>query len=385
MIRPLRSNSFFLFGARGTGKSTFVVRQFLSALDPNDYLLIDLLDPEQEDLYARNPAFLEKHLASRSKAPQWIVIDEVQKVPRLLDLAHRLIESKKLKFILTGSSARKLRGGASNLLAGRAFVNRLFPLTRLELGSAFDLASALHWGSLPRLGELKTDAEKIAYLKSYGLTYLKEEIQAEQAVRRLDPFREFLEVAAQSNGDILNASRIARQIGSNVKTVQSYFQILEDTWVGFHLPAYHRSVRKSQTGHPKFYLFDPGVKRALDRSLGAALAPGTFAYEEAFEHWVILEFYRMNEYLGADYRLSYLRTKDGAEIDLILSKPRSPTILIEIKSAAIIDEIEVNKLRRLHKGLPDSKAFYLSRNEREAEIDGVRCLPWQKGLAEIFR
>ena len=384
IVQPLRSNSFFLFGARGTGKSTFIAKQFLSALKPDEVLLIDLLDPEEEDRYARGPESLEKHVASLSRPPRWIVIDEVQRVPRLLDLAHRLIVSRGLKFILTGSSARKLHRGASNLLAGRAFLNRLFPLTRLELGSAFDLASALHWGSLPRLCALTADAEKKAYLKSYGLTYLKEEIQAEQVVRKLDPFREFLEVAAQSNGDILNANRIARQIGSDAKTVQSYFQILEDTWVGFSLPAYHRSVRKSQTAHPKFYLFDPGVKRALERSLDAPLTPGSYAYGSAFEHWVMLEFYRMNEYLGRDYRLSYFRTKDGAEVDLILSKPKSPTILIEIKSAAKIDEIEVNKLRRLHKDFAGSRAFYLSQDPYTAEIDGVRCLPWHQGLAEIL-
>lgn len=362
----------------------FVSKQFLPPLRPDDYLLIDLLDPEQEDRYARSPEILERHLASRVRPLQWIIIDEVQRVPKLLDLAHRLIESSGLKFILTGSSARKLRRGASNLLAGRAFLCRMFPLTQFELGGGFDLSSVLHWGSLPRLSSLPTDAEKKAYLKSYGLLYLREEIQAEQVVRKLEPFREFLEVAAQSNGDILNANRIARQIGADVKTVQSYFQILEDTWVGFPLPAYHRSVRKSQAGHPKFYLFDPGVKRALERSLDAGLSPGSFAYGQAFEHWVVLEFHRLNEYLGLDYRLSYLRTKDGAEIDLILSKPKKTTLLIEVKSSARIDEVEVNKLRRLHDDIPGSKAFYLSRDEHEAEIGGVRCLPWHKALREIF-
>lgn len=384
ILRPLRSNSFFLFGARGTGKSTFVVKQFLSNSKPDDSLLIDLLDPEQEDRYARRPELLERVLAAQTRPPEWIIIDEVQRAPRLLDLAHRLIESKGLKFILTGSSARKLRRGASNLLAGRAFLCRMFPLTQRELGTAFELSCVLRWGSLPKLSSLATDAEKKAYLTSYGLTYLKEEIQAEQLVRKIEPFREFLEVAAQSNGMILNASRIARQIGSDVKTVQSYFQILEDTWVGFPLPAYHRSVRKSQTSHPKFYLFDPGVKGALERSLDAVPVPGSFAYGDVFEHWVILEFHRLNEYLGRDYRLSYLRTKDGAEIDLVLSKPGSRTILVEIKSAERIDEVEVNKLHRLQKDISGSSAFYLSRDESAQKIGDVRCLPWYKGLSEIL-
>ncbi len=384
LLRPLKSGSFFLFGARGSGKSTFVLKQFLPPLDPERYVLIDLLDPEQEDRYARSPKLLERQLDARKSPPSWIVIDEVQRVPRLLDLAHRLIESRGLKFILTGSSARKLRAGASNLLAGRANLCRMFPLTQAELGTRFELDAALSWGSLPRIFALKTAAEKKAYLKSYGLTYLKEEIQAEQVVRRLDPFREFLEVAAQSNGGVLNASRIARQIGADYKTVQSYFQILEQTWVGFFLPAHHRSVRKSQTEHPKFYLFDTGVRRALERSLDAALVPGTSAYGDAFEHWVVLEFYRLNECLGKDYRLSYLRTKDGAEVDLILSRPHSRTLLVEIKSSARVDELEVRKLRRLQAGVPGSAAYFLSRDEDIQTIDGVRCLPWHKGLGEIF-
>ena len=385
ILKPLKSNSFFLFGARGTGKSTFVVKQFLSGSDPDDSLLIDLLDPEQEDRYARHPEFLERILAARTHPPEWIVIDEVQRAPRLLDLAHRLIENKGLKFILTGSSARKLRHGASNLLAGRAFLCRLFPLTQRELATAFDLSSVLRWGSLPKLQSLATDAEKKAYLTAYGLTYIKEEIQAEQLVRKLEPFREFLEVAAQSNGTILNMAKIARQIGSDIKTVQSYFRILEDTWLGFFLPAYHRSVRKSQASHPKFYLFDPGVKRALERSLDAVPVPGSFAYGDVFEHWVILEFHRLNEYLGRDYRMSYLRTKDDAEIDLILSKPGSPTVLVEIKSSQRVDEVEVKKLHQLQKDIPGSSAFYLSRDENAQKIGGVRCLPWHQGLAEILK
>ena len=384
LLKPHRSSSFFLFGARGCGKSTFVLKQFLPPLEASQFLLLDLLDPEQEDRYARNPKLLERELDSMAKPPKWIVIDEVQRVPRLLDLAHRLIESKGCRFILTGSSARKLRSGAANLLAGRAFLCRMFPLTRAELGARFDLDDALHWGSLPRIFSLNSAAEKKAYLKSYGLTYLKEEIQAEQVVRKLEPFREFLEVAAQANGAILNASRIARQIGADVKTVQSYFQILEDTWAGFHLPAYHRSVRKSQTSHPKFYLFDTGVKRALERSLDSGLAPGTSAYGDAFEHWVVLECHRLNEYSGKEYRLSYLRTKDGAEVDLVLSKPGSRTILIEIKSAGQVDELEARKLRRLQAAVPGSAAYYLSRDDSAQAIEGVRCLPWHRGLAEIF-
>lgn len=382
LLKPSRSGSFFLFGARGTGKSTFVLKQFLGP--GHDALVLDLLDPEVEDRYARDPKLLERVLDAAPRPPRWVVIDEVQRVPRLLDLAHRLIESRGTRFILTGSSARKLRAGAANLLAGRAAFHRLFPLTQKELGGSFDLGEVLHWGSLPRVFALPRAEERKAFLRSYGLTYLKEEVQAEQLVRRLDPFREFLEIAAQSNGQVLNASRIARQIGTDFKTVQSYFHILEDTWTGFHLPAYHLSVRKSQTAHPKFYLFDTGVKRALERSLDAGLAPGTSSYGDAFEHWVVLEFHRLNETLAKDYRLSYLRTKDGVEADLVLSRPGSPTAVIEIKSTARVDELEARKLARLATDVPRAAAYYLSRDETAQTVAGVRCLPWHRGLAEVF-
>lgn len=379
-IKPLKSNSFFLFGARGTGKSTFTRQHF----HEKDTWFIDLLDPEQEDTFARRPKLLEDKLKAMSPMPKWVVIDEVQRVPRLLDLVHRLIESSSVKFVLTGSSARKLRRGASNLLAGRAFVYKLFPLTTAELDSNFRLEEALSWGTLPKLFSLDSEEEKATYLRAYALNYLKEEIQAEQLVRRLDPFRQFLEVAAQSNGKILNFNKIARDVDADNKTVQSYFQILEDTWLGFFLPAYHRSVRKSQKAHPKFYFFDPGVKRALERTLKSSLEPRTSAFGEAFEHWVILEIQRMNEYTNADYRMSYLQTKENAEIDLILDRPKATVILIEIKSTEKVDEIEVRKFERLSSSFKNSKRYYLSRDPNRQQIGSVLCMDWKKGLEELF-
>ena len=222
LLLTTRHNSFFLFGARGTGKTTWVRDSF--ALDESMY--VDLLDPETEDLYRRSPSRLERQVRALPSRVEWILIDEVQRAPRLLDVTHRLIESTGKRFVLTGSSGRKLRRGASNLLAGRAFVYNLYPLTAPELEDAAQLEDVLRWGTLPRLFSLDRAGDKQAYLRAYALTYLKEEIVAEQIVRRLDPFRQFLEVAAQSNGAIVNYTNIARDVGADPKTVISYFSIL---------------------------------------------------------------------------------------------------------------------------------------------------------------
>ena len=263
LLQTTRQNSFFLFGARGTGKTTYIRNEF----NPDAVLYIDLLDAEIEDAYRRTPQRLERQIRALPQTVEWVLIDEVQRAPRLLDVVHRLIERTDKRFVLTGSSSRKLRRGASNLLAGRAFVYNLFPLTVPELEDAFDLEDALRWGTLPGIYALEANEDKQSYLRAYALTYLKEEIVAEQIVRRLDPFRQFLEVAAQSNGTIINYANIARDVGADPKTVISYFSILEDTLVGFLLPAFHRSIRKQQRTNPKFYFFDTGVKRSLDRTL----------------------------------------------------------------------------------------------------------------------
>jgi predicted AAA+ superfamily ATPase len=284
---------------------------------------------------------------------------------------------------MTGSSARKLKRAGSNLLAGRAFVHSLFPLTHRELADGFDLDSALQFGTLPGLLKFDSREEKNSFLRAYALTYLKEEIWGEQTVRKLDPFRKFIEIAAQCNGKILNFTHIARDVGVDTKTVQSYFQILEDTLVGFMLEPYHRSLRKRQRQAPKFYLFDTGVKRALDRSLNVGLAPGTYAYGEALEHLVIAEAMRLNEYKQSDFGFYYLRTKDDAEIDLIVERPGAPTALVEIKSASRVDERDVRTLERFAADMPSSEAFLLSRDPVAKRIGRVQALPWQRGLVAL--
>lgn len=384
LINPSKSNSFFLFGARGTGKSTFIASQFLKDIDPNAVFSIDLLLPETEDLYARNPERLKAAvLAHRENKPlEWVFIDEVQKVPRLLDVVHHLIEKENIRFILTGSSARKLKRGSANLLAGRAFVYPLYPLSFLELKNQFDLEHALHWGTLPKAVQLKTDEDKEIYLRSYALTYLKEEIQVEQLVRQLDPFRAFLEVAAQCNGAILNYSALAREAAVDHKTIQSYFQILEDTHLGFLLPGFHRSVRKAQATHPKFYFFDPGVKRALEKTLDVKLKPHTYAFGSTFEHFVILEAFRLNSIFRKDFTLSYFNSR-GREVDLILSKPREE-ILVEIKSQVRVDPMKVERFATLAQDFPGAKMVWLSLDPTPQNIASVYCLPWQEGLKQIF-
>ncbi|MCZ0952070.1 MAG: ATP-binding protein [Rhodospirillaceae bacterium] len=379
LLQTTRSNSFFLFGARGTGKTTYIRHAF----DPDTSLYVDLLDPEIEDAYRRTPHRLEHQVLALPDAVEWVLIDEVQRAPRLLDVVHRLIESTGKRFVLTGSSGRKLRRGASNLLAGRAFVYDLYPLTVPELGDSFDLDDTLRWGTLPRIYSLRENEDKQAYLRAYALTYLKEEIVAEQIVRRLDPFRQFLEVAAQSNGTIINYANIARDVGVDPKTVISYFSILEDTLVGFLLSAYHRSVRKQQRANPKFYFFDTGVKRSLDRTLQIPLNERTYEYGKAFEHFIITQIAHMSRYRYPDWRLSYLRTGAGAEIDLVIERPGQPEAIIEIKSSQRVDDRDVRGLARFTGDFANAAALCISRDRTRMRMDGVLCLHWRDALAEL--
>lgn len=384
MIRRLqklsKNNSFFLFGARGTGKSTLLEQEF----SRQDALWIDLLLDEDEDRFGRHPDELLLILAKRKF--KRVIIDEIQKAPKLLDLVHHSMEKyRQVQFILTGSSARKLKRGGANLLAGRAFLYHLFPLTFLELREKFDLKETLQFGSLPKILSLETTADKNDFLRSYIKVYLKEEILVEQIVRQLNPFRGFLEVAAQTNGQIINHSKIARDISVDDKTVANYFTILVDTLIGFYLQPFHRSIRKRQKEAPKFYLFDTGVKRALDNSLRVELMPKTYAFGRAFEHWVIAECHRLNEYGRLDFRFSYLTTKDGAEIDLIIERPGEPELLVEVKSKDRISRDDVKILDRFANDWDrPCQAQVWSLDPIEKEIGSVECLPWEQALERCF-
>lgn len=378
-LNPLLSNSFFLFGARGTGKSTLIK----SLLADRKTLLIDLLDPRVYDEYLVNSGLLLERFGGQNQTYEWIILDEVQRLPNILNEVHKLIFDNNQKFVLTGSSARKLKRGGANLLAGRAYTYNLFPLTHVEYGSELKLDEVLQWGSLPKIGLDKDPAERREYLNAYVSTYMKEEIIAEQVARKIEGFRKFLKVAAQTNGSILVYDKIAKDVGLDSTTVKSYFQILEDTLVGFLLPAFHRSVRKQQRQAPKFYFFDCGVQRALLGIADHPVTPATYGYGKAFEHFIILEIVRLTSYARKNVELSYLRTKDDAEIDLIIERPGCPIVIAEIKSSNQVDATEINKLARFKAEFPGCRAIIISNESMPRVSNGVEVLPWQQGVMSL--
>ena len=368
--------SFFLFGARGTGKSTLVHQRF-----PEETWFVDLLSATQEEAYSRDPDLLYRQALQLAPSVRTVVIDEVQKVPKLLDSVHRLIFETSLQFVLTGSSARKLRRGSANMLAGRAFERTLHPLTWTELGDHFHLDQVLQWGSLPEIFSLVA-AERREYLEVYARTYLKEEIWAEHIIRQLEPFRKFLEVAAQQAGQPVNYASIARDIGADAKTVKEYFQILEDTLVGFLLEPYLRSTRQRVHKAPKFYFFDLGVSRALAHQLHAAPAASTSYYGELFEQFIVLEMIRQEAYLRRGYRFFYL-ADERSEVDLVIERPGQPAAVVEIKSTAEIRPDKLKNLTSLGASVEGAQLFCLSRDPRAQRIGSIQALPWGQGLRQI--
>jgi predicted AAA+ superfamily ATPase len=379
IVNTPQTNNFFLFGARSTGKSTLLTSRY------PDAVVVDLLDASEEREFSLNPERLRERIPIQGAGTPRIIIDEIQKCPKLLDEVHRLIETKghSCQFILTGSSARKLKLGGANLLAGRAAVRNLFPLLPSEIGDGFSLEHALRWGLLPKVVTSVDEEIKRDFLTAYGTTYLKEEIWAEQLVRKLDPFRRFLEVAAQQSGKIINANKISRDVGADPKTVQTYFQILEDTLLGFHVDAYHSSVRKRLRLAPKFYFVDNGIARSLARMLNVIPEPSTSYYGELFESFVVAALYARNSYLQNDYRITYLESLGGAEIDLVIERPGRQLALVEIKSTDEIREDHLSGLKRFLSDFPDAEFFCLSRDPREKRFDRIRAIPWQRALADF--
>ena len=384
MLRRLQklhpSHSFFLFGARGMGKTTLLKEQFQN----ESTLWIDLLTEADEECFGRNPD--ELLAALKKKAYSRVVIDEVQKAPKILDLVHKGIETyKQTQFIMTGSSARKLKRGSANLLAGRAFVYQLHPLVFYELLDMFDLIEVLNFGSLPKIFQYNSKKDKVEFLKSYAKVYLREEVQLEQLIRKLNPFRNFLEVAAQANGQIINQSKIASHIGVDDKTVVQYFQILEDTLLGFRLNTHYTSARKRQAPPFKFYFFDLGVKKALERSLNSPLVPQTYAFGQAFEHFLISECHRLNEYFKTDYRFFYFKNKEGVEVDLVIDRGKEKTLLVEIKSSHKVDSRDIKHLKQAAKtwNKPCEMEVW-SQDPLEKRIDETDCLPWTLALKQLW-
>lgn len=376
-----RDYSFFLFGARGVGKSTLLRSIFLT----DCCFWIDLLIPATENRYTLNPDLLFEEVRALPDTVSHIVIDEIQKVPKLLDVVHSLIESTSKYFILTGSSARKLKAGGANLLAGRAFVKKLYPYSFIELDTEFDMNQALAIGMLPKIWNFKTQNDQYDFLEAYTFTYLKEEVWAEHLIYKLDPFRKFLEVAAQSNGKLVNYANISRDCGVDGKTVKTYFNILEDTWIGFMLEPYQHSFRKRLSQTPKFYFFDIGVVRALARIHRIPLAPQTFGYGDYFEQFVIVEIYKLCQYFHPDYRLSFMRTKDDLEIDLVIERPGLPLLFIELKSTVQMNESMLDTLKRVQKDLPEAEYCCFSNDPiAKAYEKGIMVYHWQAGLKKFF-
>jgi predicted AAA+ superfamily ATPase len=251
-IKPPNNKSFFLFGPRGTGKSTWVQKVFA------DNLYLDLLESELYNLLIALPQRLESFIPPGYEG--WVIIDEIQRIPELLNEVHRLIEKRNLFFVLTGSSARKLRRKGVNLLAGRALTRRMHPLTVIELGGDFTLDHSLQWGHMPMTF---TDSNPAAYLSSYVHTYLREEVQQEGLTRNLQAFARFLEAASFSQAAPLNISEVARECDVNRKLAEEYFNIIEDLLLSVRLPAFRKCARRRVVAHPKFFLFDTGFYRAI--------------------------------------------------------------------------------------------------------------------------
>lgn len=374
-----KAQSFFLFGPRGSGKTTLLKSHFKG----EKVLWINLLDQKTEFQLSQNP----DHLLEiwQSQKTKWIIVDEIQKIPSLLDVVHNGIESHRIHFALTGSSSRKLKRGGANLLAGRAASFQLFPFSSLELKDEFNLQKALKYGLLPRLwSENLSEIEIVRSLYSYVQTYLKEEIAAEQLVRNLDPFRRFLVCAAQSNGKIINYSKIERDSGISHSQAERHFEILADTLIGRYLEPYDLSLRKRQTKKSKFYFFDTGVVRTLQSLTEETLVPSTFEYGDLFETFVINEFFKLADSLEKRWRFSYLRTKDNVEIDLIIEKPRGKPLLIEIKSTDNVKVDDVKSFMGISEEFKGSEKYVLSNTKKEFVVGDIKFQYWQNGLKEIF-
>jgi predicted AAA+ superfamily ATPase len=319
--------SFLLFGPRGVGKSTWLHTQFENAV------WFDLLDPSVELALTADPGSLAQRV-EHLPAKAWVCIDEVQKVPALLDQVHALIERKRLRFALTGSSARKLRRGGANLLAGRANVLAMRPFSLQEV-SDLPITRHLELGLLPLVVNEPKHAHAI--LRAYVHTYLKEEVRAEGLVRKVEPFVRFLRVAGLMNGQLLNLANIARDAAVPRNSVETYFSILEDTLVGTMLPAYQPGARVREVGHPKFFWFDAGVARAAAGLTDDPMDALSLGF--AFETWVLHEINVYNETSERHRTVGHYRTGAGVEVDFVVETKKktlgtkAEAVLIEAKSA----------------------------------------------------
>jgi len=375
------NRSFFLFGPRGTGKSTWL-QQVLP-----DALRLDLLDASLFLELSRDPHRLEA-LAGSRPSETWLVLDEIQKIPALLDEVHRLIESRHWRFALCGSSDRKLRRGGANLLAGRELTLSMESFSAVELGDEFNLDFALDWGLLPLVHHEPGAAADI--LAAYVNTYLKEELQAEGLIRNVPPFVRFLAVAGQMNGQVLNVQNIARDAAVARSTVDTYFSVLIDTLVGYILPAWRPGLKVREAAQPKFYWFDPGVARA---AAGLLRDPADRLWQGAALETLIYHELRVFNEISRKHRpISYYRTAAGVEIDFIIETARrrpdsSPHIVaIEIKRAERWDRAWEKPMRRLAdmSGVQVDRMIGVYCGPRPYRFDDVQVLPVGDFVKALF-
>lgn len=369
--KPLElEKSFFLLGPRGTGKTSWVKEALPSAL------YLDLL---RTDLYVEllaEPQRINALIPPHFK--DWIIIDEVQKIPMLLNEVHRLIEEKQYKFVLTGSSARSLRKKGVNLLAGRALVFHMYPLTVYELKGLFNLPHALQFGHLPATFSAP---DPKSYLSAYVNAYLREEVMQEGLTRNLSAFSRFLEAASFSQGNVINMAAIAREIGVQQKLVTSYFDILDDLLLGYRLPVFKKRAKRQTVQHPKFYFFDTGVYQTL-RPKG--IIDSVQEIEgAALESLFLQELRAINDYFDCGYQLFYWRTQAGFEVDFIAYGEQG-FHAFEIKRARHVTNKDCKGLRAFKQEYPAAQLYLLYSGDTSYYFDDVRVIPYAECLRTLL-
>lgn len=364
-----KDKSFFLFGPRGTGKTTWVKNSFEKAL------YLDMLEAEIYNDLLANPQRLENFIPKGFK--DWIIIDEIQKVPELLDEVHRLIETRRYKFILTGSSPRKLRKKGYNLLGGRALLYSMSPLTAVELGEDFNLEHSLKYGCLP---SVYVEDNPKAYLESYVKAYLDEEIHHEGLTRNLGAFSRFLESASFSQGSVLNTSAIARDCAVERKVVENYFSILEDLLIADKVPVFTKKAKRRLVAHPKFYFFDVGVYRTI-RPMGPLDMP-----EEVEGVSMETLFYQqiksVNAALNVGYKIYYWRTSNNMEVDFVLYGEKG-IMAFEIKRTSRLSNSMLSGLKSFLRDYPMAKASLVYGGEKYMKEGSIEIIPIKELLKNL--
>ncbi|MBQ8702247.1 MAG: ATP-binding protein [Prevotella sp.] len=360
--------SIFLFGARQTGKSTILRQQFPKAI------YIDLLDTEMKSRFSRRPVLLYEMLHNKPEQTL-VIIDEIPEVPELLNEVHRLISESRLLFILCGSSARKLKRKGKNTLGGRALPVYLYPFISAEIGD-WDIDRAVNYGMLPPHYLAKNPSRM---LSAYIQVYLKEEIKEEALVRNLNSFQRFLEVAAMTNGEIINNNNIAQECGVSATTVSSYFDILEDTLIGYRIPAFRRVMKRKLVQAPRFYYFDVGIANHLLHRKD--MVRGTDEYGHAFEHLVIQELYAFLHYSHSEERLTYWRTYTGIEVDAVIGDAR---VAIEIKSVEEVMNKHLKGLKAFGEEYPQSHRIIVSLDRINRKMGEIECIYIKDFLVRLW-